>query len=355
MRSDSGVDQAEGLRRLLVRARHGGAEPGARASSPACGRDVRVPVSTGAGVPASHLLPQREEVRNQTQVITIVAGKPGVGRTSTIVNLAAALARSGKGVLVLDENHALNNLPGRLGIFARYDLLDVAQGKCTLREAALAVKGFFVLPAARAMCALAQLKQAERQRLENALAEIGSEVDVMLVDTAMPVPNHANGLAGRAVVSSSMASGAELLVVVDVTASGITESYALIKRLALENDRLHFRIVVNKAANEQAAMTVFGNMARVARRNLAARLEYLGFIPHDDKLKRANQLGRPVAEVFPAAVSAQAYLVLAQKLVRSPVQQDDAEGGVRAIMQNLMKQVSQPLCQYSREMPHVVN
>jgi len=53
MRSDSGVDQAEGLRRLLV--------------------------------------------RNQTQVITVVAGKAGVGRTSTTINLAAALNAFGQG------------------------------------------------------------------------------------------------------------------------------------------------------------------------------------------------------------------------------------------------------------------
>ena len=64
MRSDGGVDQAEGLRRLLV--------------------------------------------LNQTQVITVVAGKAGVGRTSATINLAAALARSGKDVLVLDENHGPN-------------------------------------------------------------------------------------------------------------------------------------------------------------------------------------------------------------------------------------------------------
>ncbi|TAN71903.1 MAG: MinD/ParA family protein [Gallionella sp.] len=341
MRPDSGVDQAEGLRRLLVRARHGEAEP-------FC-----------AGVPASHLLTQSagyasnvSEVRNQTQVIAIVAGKPGVGRTSATINLAAALASSGKDVLVLDENPAPNNLQGRLGLFARYDLLDVAQGKCTPREAVLAAKGFSVLPAARAMCALVQMKRIERQRLENALAGISSEVDVMLVDAAMPVLGRAERLAA---VSPGLASGAALLVVVDVTASGITESYALIKRLALENARLHFKILVNKAVGGQAAMTVFDNMEKVARRNLAARLEYLGYIPRDDRLKRATQLGRPVVEAFPAAVSARAYLELPQKLLRPPARQDEAGGGARAITQSLMGQTPQPLRQHSREMPHVVN
>lgn len=303
MRSNIRVDQAEGLRRLLV--------------------------------------------RNHTQVVTVVAGKPGVGRTSTTINLAAALARSGKEVLVLDENHAPNNFLDHLGLYARYDLLDVVQEKCKPREAVLNTKEFSVLSTARAMYSLAQLKQAEQQRLENALTEVSSGVDVMLVDAAM--------LVGQAEVSSSLASGVSLLVVVDATTSGITDSYALIKRLALENARFQFEIVLNKVADEQAAMMVFGNMAKVARLNLAARLEYLGYIPYDDKLKRATQLGRSVVEAFPTATSAKSYLELSKKLLRLPMQQNEAGGGVRTIIQNLMSQVSQPLRQHSKKAAHVVN
>ena len=270
-------------------------------------------------------------VSNQTRVITVVAGKSGVGRTSMTINLAAALARSGKDVLVLDENHAPNNLLDSLGLFARHDLLDVAQGKCKPREAVLSAKGFSVLPTARAMHALARLNQAEQQRLENALTEVSAGMDVMLVDAAM--------LVGQAAVSSSMASGATLLVVVDATASGITESYALIKKLALENACLQFEIVVNKVADAQAAKTVFENMAKVARRNLAAQLGYLGYIPPDDRLKRATQLGRSVVEAFPAAVSAKSYVELSQSLLRLPMQQDESETGIPGIVQSLIRQV----------------
>lgn len=287
-RAGAAVDQAEGLRRLLV--------------------------------------------SNQTRVVTVVAGKPGVGRTSMTINLAAALARSGKDVLVLDENHEPNNLLDCLGLFARHDLLDVAQGKCKPREAVLAARGFSVLPTAHAMYALAKLKPAEQQRLENALTEVSAGMDVMLVDAAM--------LVGQAAVSSSLASGATLLVVADATASGITESYALIKKLALENACMQFEIVINKVADDRAAKTVFENMAKVARRNLAARLGYLGYIPSDDRLKRATQLGRPVVEAFPAAVSAKAYLELSQNLLRLPAQQDESETGIQNMVQSLIRHVS---------------
>ncbi|MDO9053646.1 MAG: MinD/ParA family protein [Gallionella sp.] len=271
-------------------------------------------------------------VRNQTQVITLVAGQQGLGRTSATLNLAAALSSAGKDVLVLDENSAPNNLTESLGLFARYDLLDVAQGKCQLRDAVLRGKGYAVLPTARAMRALAKLNAAEQQCLENALSEASGGVDVMLVDAAM--------LAGQAVVSSSLASGVRLLVVMEATSSGITESYSLIKRLALENARLRFEIVVNKAANEQTARLVFGNMEKVARSNLAARLDYLGCIPLDDKLKRATQLGRSVVEAFPAANAAKSYAALSQKVLQTTMQQDEMAGGISQMMKNLIKQLA---------------
>ena len=295
MRNNSGVDQAEGLRRLLV--------------------------------------------RNQTQAITVVSGKAGVGCSSVVINLATALARAGKDVLVLDENHAPNNLLNHLALHARYDLLDVAQQRCLLGDALLSGREFSVLPTARAMSALATLKADELKRFRTALTEASGNADLMLVDAATLI-----GKTNVSAMSSGMASnGAALLVVVDATVSGITESYALIKRLAMDNARSQFEIVVNRAADERAAMTVFENMAKVARSNLAARLEYLGYIPNDNKLTRATLLGRPVLDAFPASVSAKSYLELAQKLLCLPIRHDAAGSGISDIIQSLMRQVPQPL------------
>lgn len=283
-------------------------------------------------------------VGDQIQVITLVSGKAGVGRTSTTLNLAAALTVAGKDVLVLDENPAPHNLTDSLGLSVRYDLLDVAQGKCQIRDAVLRGKGYAILPTARAMQGLASLSLAEQQCMENALSEVGGGVDVVLVDAAI--------LTGQSVVSSSMASGVRLLVVMDATATGITESYALIKRLALENARLRFEIVVNKVADEQVARLVFSNIEKVARLNLAARLEYLGCIPYDDKLKRATQLGRSVVEAYPAARSTESCLELSHGVLHMTTRQDEMEGGGAQVMKSLIRQLAR---RYSSEITKVVN
>jgi len=304
MRFDARVDQAEGLRRLLV--------------------------------------------RNHTRVATLVAGKCGVGQTCATINIAAALAHSGKEVLVLDENLAPNNLLDQLGLHARYDLLDVAHDKCHPRNAVLNSNGFSVLSTARAMNFMAQLNQSEQQRLDGALAEACTRVDMVLVDAAMPER--------QVGAPSNLTSGASLLVVMDATSSGITDSYALIKRLVLGNACLQFEIVLNKISDEKAAVRAFENMAKVAWNNLRARLNYLGCIPRDDRLKRAVQLGRPVISVYPTATSAKACQEIAQRLLHLPVRQVDTDSGMHGIMPFPARQLSQQmLLQYSKKVTHAVN
>lgn len=302
MRFDNGVDQAEGLRRLL------------------------------AG--------------NQTRLINVLAGKSRVGKTSVAINLAVALSRSGKDVLVLDENNSPNNLLDGLGLYGRHDLLDVAQGKCMVREALLGSKGFAVLPTARARQASIKLSVVEQQRLQNALTEVSNGVDVMLVDAALS--------SGQA-IATSLANGAALLLVIDATTSGITESYAYIKRLAMENGRLRFDVLVNKVDDEQAALTVFANMAALARRDLSTRLEYAGYIPRDDKLPRAARLGQSVLEAFPKAASAPAFFDLAQNVMRLPVHREELSRGLRPVVQSVFGQMMPSLTRHSRETAHVVN
>lgn len=290
----SGLDQAEGLRRLLV--------------------------------------------SDRIRVISVAAGKRGVGCTSATINLVAALAHYGKDVLVLNENAAPNNLLDQLGLSARFDLLDVALAKCSLNDAMSSGKGYAVLHTARAMQALPKMANSDRQRLGQALDSLSTTVDVVLVDAAIPGMGRVKGLPEQGAVSSSLATGTSMLVVADATSSGITASYTLIKRMALENARLRFEIIVNKAGSNEEAKNVFDNMAKVARHHLSARLEYLGCIPTDHKLSRATQLGRSVVEAFPDACSARAYLTLAQKLLCLPVNQDEREDGIERMMQSLLRQ-----------------
>ena len=297
MLSDRIIDQAEGLRRLLVRA--------------------------------------------SARVVTVAAARTGLGATSLVVNLASALTQTGKDVLVLDESLSYDNVGNMLALKPRYDLLNAVRRDKSLREIMLHTQqGVRVLPVGRAIQALPELSPPERERLLECLAEASHGIDVVLVDAATT---------GERYISASLAPEQPLLVVLNATASAITESYALIKRMAMQDGRQSFEIVVNRAHDEQEARTIFGNVAEVARRYLHVRVEYLGYIPTDEKLQRATELGRPVIEVFPAAPVARAFGDLGRNLMLLPAAGNEGAGGLSEVVQRLMRQARSPNMAYATQ------
>ena len=270
--------------------------------------------------------------RGNAQVITVLGARDGLGATSIVTNLAAVFAHSGKDVLVLDENLSHDNVANTLALRPRFDLLHAARGDKTWHEVLLqGMAGPGVLPVARAMQSLPKMAEAERERLLESLLGAAVGRDVVLVDAARD---------GNS-VCASLSGDEPLLLVLNATASGITESYALLKKMAMHNGRQAFDIVVNRVGSEREALAVFDNMAKVARHHLQVSLSYLGYIPVDEKLKRATQLCRPVVEAFPSAASSMAMREIAQGLLRSPSVSEHVQDRLSSVMQRLMR-MSQP-------------
>lgn len=268
--------------------------------------------------------------RTAARVVTVVGARGGLGATSVVVNLAAAWAHAGKEVLILDEHVSANNVANTLALKPRYDLLNVIRGDKALHEVTLrGSDGVRVLPVARAMQLLAKLDEAERDKLLDALNQAARGMDVVLVDAAAR-EGHS--------VCASLSGDAPLVLVLNGTASGITESYAMLKQMALQNGRQVFDIVVNKVGNEREARAIFDNMAQLARRNLQVQLEYMGYIPTDEKLKRATQLCRPVVEAFPNAPCSNLFGDLVDNLAHAKSVADEEAGGLARVMQRLVRQ-----------------
>jgi len=87
-------------------------------------------------------------------VVTITSGKGGVGKTTLVANLGVSLAMLGRRVVVIDADVGLRNLDVSLGLENRivYDIVDVIEGRCRLRQAMVRDKRLselFLIPAAQ--------------------------------------------------------------------------------------------------------------------------------------------------------------------------------------------------------------
>lgn len=279
-------------------------------------------------------------VRGSTRVVPVAAARTSFGATSVVVNMATALAQAGKDVLVLDENLTHDNVGNMLALRPRHDLLNAVRRDKPWRDIILHTQqGVRILPVARAIHALPKLTLPERNRLLECMAEASNGVDMVLVDTA--AWDERNNTCAS-LFSAGLAPDQPLLLVLNATPSAITGSYAMIKRMAMQDGRRSFEVVVNKVRDEQEARVVFGNVAQVARQHLHVRVEYLGYIPSDEKLKRATQLCRPVVDAFPSTPAALAFGELGRNLMLLPTAAREDVGGLTDVMQRLMRHTRSP-------------
>ncbi|GAB4042553.1 MAG: hypothetical protein Fur0014_14810 [Rubrivivax sp.] len=118
------------------------------------------------------------------RITAVTSGKGGVGKTFVAANLAAALARQGQRVLVLDADLGLANLDVVLNLFPKITLHDVFSGKSRLDEAILpAPGGFSVLLAGSGMVEYSRMTPEVREQLQQVIDEVAPRYDHVLLDT----------------------------------------------------------------------------------------------------------------------------------------------------------------------------
>lgn len=256
--------------------------------------------------------------RDFFRIVTFTSSRAGVGKTTAVLNLAAALAGAGKNVMILDENPGRGNFADFFRIKDAGDLLDAARSGRTLDEIMIpGPEGMTVLQAAQGAEALADLSEKEQVRLVDCMSNIARPFDVVLVDTAAGSPSH---------LLSLTLSSQEIVVVLSPEGSAITDAYALIKMMNLHYGKRYFRILVNKVKDEEEGRAIFENMSKVARRFLALSLDYMGFVPSDGTLMQASRLMRPVIDAFPLSSASSSFRNIADSVIRWPCPQNISLG-----------------------------
>ena len=216
-------------------------------------------------------------------VVTITSGKGGVGKTTLTANLGVALALHGQRVVVLDADIGLRNLDVMLGLENRivYDLVDVVEERCRLRQALVRDKRLselFLLPAAQTRDKTA----VDPEDMVHVCYELKQSHDFILIDSPAGIEQG---------FRNAVAPADQILIVTNPEVAAVRDADRIIG-LIEANDKGPARLIINRIKPD---MVRRGDMLDTGTVVELLAIDLIGIVPDDPAIITAANTGRPAA------------------------------------------------------------
>jgi len=231
------------------------------------------------------------------KIIVITSGKGGVGKTTTAINLGAAINYFKKDVLVIDGNLSTPNIGIHLNspevpINLNHILLNKADPSEAIYEHESGLK---ILPSS---LSIKELKKIKPERLKDFKKDFTNLADYVIVDSAA-------GLGHETEAVVDMAD--ELIIVTNPEMPAIADALKAIK-LAEQKNKPILGVIVTRVKKNQIEM-----QPETVKEMLEVPI--LGMVPEDLDMQRSLNLKDAVIHTHPKSKSARAYKEIAAQLI----------------------------------------
>lgn len=235
------------------------------------------------------------------KVITVTSGKGGVGKTTATANVAIALAASGERVVCIDADIGLRNLDVILGLENRivYDLVDVVEGRCRLKQAMIRDKRLpelHLIPAAQTRDKTA-VSPSDMVRLCN---ELENECEWILIDSPAGIERG---------FRNAVAPADIVVVITNPEVSAVRDADRIIGLIEAE-EKGPAHLIINRIKPE---MVKRGDMLSTEDVLELLAVELLGVVPEDEKVLMGGNRGAPVV-LEDHSMAGQAFRNIARRL-----------------------------------------
>lgn len=231
------------------------------------------------------------------RIIAVVSGKGGVGKTTSAINLAVALNKFGRDVVVVDANLTTPNVGLHLGApIVPVSLYDVLAEHNKIYEAVYAHhSGTKIVPTS---LSLQELNEASYENLSSSLKQLKKISDIIICD----------GAAGLGYDAISLLEAAdEVIIITQPELPAVADALKTVKIAESLGKRIS-GVIVTRVRNSKDEMDL---------KSIEAMLDtkVLGVVPEDEFVKTALAERDAVVNAFPHSKSARSYKEIAARLI----------------------------------------
>jgi len=232
-----------------------------------------------------------------TKVITITSGKGGVGKTTTAINIGAALNSFGKEVILIDANLTTPNVGIHLGApIVPVSLNHVLSGKAKVSDAIYEHEsGMKIIPSS---LSIKELRDLNHSKLKEVTKKLKKMYDIVILDCAA-------GLGEEAVAAIEAAD--EIIIVTNPEIPAVTDALKTSK-LAEQLGKDIKGVIVTRSNGSKAQMPI-------QNINDMLELPILGVVPEDQNVPKAVVMKNALIHTHPHSKAARAYKRIAAKLI----------------------------------------
>jgi len=232
-----------------------------------------------------------------SKIIVITSGKGGVGKTTSAINLAAAMNYFGKDVLVIDGNLSTPNVGIHLNApEVPVNLNHVLRGEAEPFEAVYEHEsGIKIMPSS---LSIKELKRTKPEKMKEFKKEFKKIAEYVIVDCAA-------GLSHEASCAIELAD--EIIIVTNPEMPAITDALKAV-RLSEQLRKPVRGVIVTRVKKDDIELS-----PEVVREMLETPI--LGMVPEDDDVRKSISVKKAVIHSHPKSKASRAYKEIAANLL----------------------------------------
>ena len=239
-----------------------------------------------------------------SEVIVITSGKGGVGKTTTAANLGTALSLENKKTVIVDADIGLRNLDVVMGLENRivYDIVDVVEGTCRLKQALdKRFENLYLLPAAQTR----DKNAVTVEQMNDLCNKLRESFDYIIIDCPAGIEQG---------FKNAIAGADRAIVVTNPEVSAVRDADRIIGLLEA-NEINDIRLVINRIRHD---MVRRGDMMNKEDIIEILAIKLLGLVPDDESIIVSTNKGEP-AILDNKSLAGQAYKNIARRILGDDV------------------------------------